>query len=87
MVSGPLTYEGLPPASGAWREGDPVGDRLFVDVGDLVTESGIVIPDVRIAYETWGTLREGRSGGGGGGDALTGDSHVVGAAGPGHVTA
>jgi len=23
----------LPPATGAWREGDPVGDRLFLDIG------------------------------------------------------
>lgn len=87
MVSGPLTYEGLPPASGAWREGDPVGDRLFVDVGDLVTESGVVIPDVRVAYETWGTLNDEKSNAVYVAHALTGDSHVVGAAGPGHVTA
>lgn len=87
MVSGPLTYEGLPPASGAWREGDPVGNRLFVDVGDLVTESGIVIPDVRVAYETWGTLNDEKSNAVYVAHALTGDSHVVGAAGPGHVTA
>lgn len=71
---------------GAWREGDPVGDRQFVDVGDLELERGGVLPDVRIAYETWGRLNEA-------GDnvilvehALTGDSHVVGEAGDGHAS-
>jgi homoserine O-acetyltransferase len=74
----------LPPASGAWREGDPVGDRRFVDVGTVVLESGATLPDVRVAYETWGTfdgsnavLVE---------HALTGDSHVTGEAGVGHPT-
>ena len=56
---GPLSYEGLPPASGAWREGDPVGERRFAEVGDVATESGAVIPQVRVAYETWGTLNDG----------------------------
>lgn len=37
-----------------------MGDRLFVDVGDYVTESGTLIPDVRVAYETWGTLNADR---------------------------
>ncbi len=67
-----------------WRPGDPVGDRRFAAVGDLALERGGVLPDVTIAYETWGTLSPS-------GDnavlvehALTGDSHVVGDAGPGH---
>ena len=45
-----------------------------------------MLPDVRIAYETWGRLNDA-------GDnvilvehALTGDSHVVGEAGPGHAS-
>ena len=29
-----------PPASGAWREGDPVGGRRFVDLGPLRLERG-----------------------------------------------
>ena len=70
--------------TGAWREGDPPGDRTFTDIGDLVLDSGETLPDVRLAHETWGTF-----------DgtnavlvlhALTGDSHVVGEAGPGHPT-
>jgi homoserine O-acetyltransferase len=86
MPHGPIDYTGLPPASAAWREGDPVGDRLFAAVGDVVTESGVTVPDVTVAYETWGTLAPD------GGNAiyvchaLTGDSHVTGSAGDGHLT-
>ena len=72
------------PASAAWREGDPVGRRQFVDLGPLELETGGALPTVRLAYETWGTLSPS-------GDnavlvlhALTGDSHVTGPAGPGH---
>ena len=75
------------PASAAWREGDPVGRRQFRDLGALELESGAVLPGVRMAFETWGTLAPD------GGNAvlvlhaLTGDSHVTGPAGPGHPTA
>ena len=78
---------GKPPATGAWRDGDPVGDRLFVGIGPLRLEAGGVLPNVRIAYETWGTLSPT-------GDnavlvlhALTGDSHLLGDDSPGHATA
>jgi homoserine O-acetyltransferase len=77
---------GRPPASGAWRDGDPVGDRRFATFRDFRTEGGRDLPVFRIAYETWGELNDA-------GDnavlvlhALTGDSHVRGAAGPGHAT-
>jgi homoserine O-acetyltransferase len=70
--------------SGAWREGDPVGHRRFVDVGALSLERGGQLPGVRVAYETWGRLNAR-------GDnavlvehALTGDSHVEGPAGAAH---
>jgi homoserine O-acetyltransferase len=63
-----------------------VGERRFVDVGDIVTESGAVIPQVRVAYETWGTLNSDRSNAVYICHALTGDSHVAGSAGPGHRT-
>jgi len=63
-----------------------VGDRRFVAIGDLALERGGVLPDVTVAYETWGTLSPS-------GDnavlvehALTGDSHVVGDAEPGHAS-
>jgi len=73
-------------ATAAWREGDPVGNRRFADLGPFALESGGRLPAVRLAYETWGTLSPS-------GDnavlvlhALTGDSHVTGPAGPGHPT-
>ena len=75
------------PASAAWREGDPAGSRQFHDIGPLDLEAGGRLPQVTVAYETWGTLSPS-------GDnavlvlhALSGDSHVTGPAGPGHPTA
>ena len=83
-VAGP-TVPVLPGASGAWREGDPVGDRLFVALdAPLPLESGASLDGVQLAYETWGRF-----------DgtnavlvlhALTGDSHVVGERGPDQPT-
>jgi homoserine O-acetyltransferase len=74
------------PISGAWREGDHPGDRLFADLGDLPLERGGALPGLRMAYETWGELSAA-------GDnavlilhALTGDSHVIGEPGAGHPT-
>jgi homoserine O-acetyltransferase len=84
---GPLSYDGPPPASAAWREGDLVGDRRFADLGELRTELGGVLPAVHVAYETWGTLNADRSNAVYVCHALTGDSHVTGPAGPGHRTA
>src|SRR5215218_5747741 len=78
---------GKPPASGAWREGDPPGDRLFASLGPLDLERGGHLPAVRIAYETWGTLNEQRSNAVLVLHALTGDSHVLGRPRPGHPTA
>src|SRR5690606_30624342 len=78
---------GKPPASGAWREGDPPGHRRFVGVGDLELERGGTLPGVTIAYETWGEPNADRSNAVLVLHALTGDSHVVGPAGPGHPTA
>ncbi|TFC51776.1 MULTISPECIES: homoserine O-acetyltransferase [unclassified Cryobacterium] len=78
---------GKPPVTGAWRDGDPVGGRRFVDIGALDLEAGGHLAGVRIAYESWGELNPA-------GDnavlvlhALTGDSHVVGPPAAGHPTA
>lgn len=84
---GPIDYRGPAPASAAWREQDQVGDRQFVDLGPFTTSSGFDFPNVRVAYETWGTLNDERSNAIYVCHALTGDSHVTGAAGPGHKTA
>lgn len=74
------------PATGAWREGDPVGARQFARIGTLPLESGLDLP-LTVAYETWGRLNADRSNAVLILHALTGDSHVVGPAGEGHPTA
>jgi homoserine O-acetyltransferase len=76
---------GLPPASSAWRAGDPPGNRQFVTLpGTLPLEAGGALPAVRLAYETWGTPAPDRANAVLVLHALTGDSHVTGPAGPGH---
>jgi homoserine O-acetyltransferase/O-succinyltransferase len=72
--------------TGAWREGDPVGRRRFAEVGTVSLERGGAVPDVRVAYETWGELAPDRSNAVLVLHALTGDSHVAGEAVPGHPT-
>jgi homoserine O-acetyltransferase len=64
-----------------------VGDRRFAALGEMTTEHGATIPSVTIAYETWGELAPDGSNAVLVLHALTGDSHVIGAAGPGHPTA
>lgn len=83
---GPLSYQGPPPASAAWREGDDPGQRRFIDIGPLRTSSGFEFPDVQVAYQTWGSLNSDGSNAIYICHALTGDSHVTGPAGPGHKT-
>lgn len=78
---------GRPPASGAWRDGDPAGERRFAGFGELPLEGGGVLPSFRLAYETWGELNSARDNAILIAHALTGDSHVRGDAGPGHPTA
>ena len=46
--------------TGAWLEGDDVGDREFIKIGDIELESGEILPDVTIAYQSWGTLNAAR---------------------------
>ena len=75
-----------PRASGAWREGDPAGQRRFADVGSVALERGGELPNVQIAYETWGELAPDGRNAGLVLHALTGDSHVVGEVEPGHPT-
>ena len=77
---------GRPPASGAWRDGDPAGERLFVSIDTLKLESGRELAGARIAYETWGTLAADGSNAVLVLHALTGDSHAVGAASKAHPT-
>ncbi|MEU0989488.1 homoserine O-acetyltransferase [Streptomyces sp. NPDC005953] len=77
----------LPPATGAWQEGDPPGRRQWARLRSaLPLESGGELPGVRMAYETWGQLAPDASNAVLVLHALTGDSHVSGPAGPGHRT-
>ncbi|GAA4265114.1 homoserine O-acetyltransferase MetX [Frondihabitans peucedani] len=78
---------GKPPVTGAWREGDPVGGRLFVTLDDLRLESGEILPKPRIAYETFGRRAADDSNVVLVLHALTGDSHLAGPPGDGHATA
>jgi len=75
------------PVTGAWRPGDPVGNRQFVPVSagrPLVLEGGGHLRDVVVAYETWGTLDAGAANAVLVCHAWTGDSHAHGPAGDGH---
>ncbi|GAA0959467.1 homoserine O-acetyltransferase MetX [Frigoribacterium faeni] len=82
-----LAMLGRPPVTGAWRDGDDPGGRSFAALDDLVLESGVTLPRPRLAYETWGELDADRGNAVLLLHALTGDSHVLGPAGPGHPTA
>jgi homoserine O-acetyltransferase len=78
---------GPPPATGAWRPGDPPGERQFVTLFEdepLSLELGGTLSPVVVAYETWGELDRNRSNAVLIAHALTGDSHAAGPAGPGH---
>lgn len=78
-----------PPASGAWQPGDPPGRRRFWRVATerpLALEGGGSLPDITVAYETWGELAADASNAVLVCHAWTGDSHVHGRAGPGHPT-
>ncbi|MFD8307849.1 homoserine O-acetyltransferase [Streptomyces sp. NPDC059690] len=77
----------LPPASGAWREGDPPGRRRWhVRQRPLSLEAGGELPAVQLAFETWGRPAADRSNAVLVLHALTGDSHVAGRAEAGHPT-
>ncbi|MEV7792006.1 homoserine O-acetyltransferase [Streptomyces sp. NPDC087512] len=83
--AGPGTTVPLPPASGAWREGDPPGRRQWYAAPDpLPLEAGGELPGVRLAFETWGRPAPDRSNAVLVLHALTGDSHVAGPVEPGH---
>jgi homoserine O-acetyltransferase len=76
------------PVTGAWRSGDPPGNRrffMFAVDHPFAVESGAVIRDVTVAYETWGTLNHDASNAVLICHAWTGDSHAAGRAGPGHI--
>jgi len=77
---------GKPKATGAWRDGDPSGDRIFSPQFSLKLESGKELVNARLAYETWGSLNKDASNAVLVLHALTGDSHAVGSASKEHPT-
>ncbi len=77
---------------GIWRPGDDPGRRQFAVIADpggagLPLEAGGRLPEVTVAYETWGELNSSRTNAVLVLHALTGDSHAAGPAGAGHPTA
>lgn len=77
---------GRPPASGAWRDGDPAGDRQFASIPELKLESGRSLANARIAFESWGELNHEHTNAVLVLHALTGDSHATGPASKQHRT-
>ena len=65
-----------------WHEGDPPGFRQFRELGAFTTERGETLDHVRVAFQSWGTLNAARDNAVLVLHALTGDSHVIGEAGP-----
>ena len=75
------------PVTGAWRPGDPTGERQFFAFPHdrpFALDTGVALHDVTLAYETWGRLDATA------GNAIllchawTGDSHAAGPQGRGH---
>ena len=42
--------------TGAWLDGHDAGERKFVKIGFLLLENGETLPDITIAYQSWGEL-------------------------------
>ncbi len=78
---------GRPPATGAWRTGDDPGSRKFTAPFSLELESGELLTQAVLAFESWGSLNSQRSNAVLILHALTGDSHTSGSSGSGHQTA
>jgi homoserine O-acetyltransferase len=62
------------------------GEVGIVDIGELKLENGALLDNVSIAVQRWGELSPTRDNAVIALHALTGDSHVIGPAGPGHPT-
>jgi homoserine O-acetyltransferase/O-succinyltransferase len=84
-MNGTVDPDGPLPVTGAWREGDDPGRRRFLRIDQpFALEAGGALPEVTVAYETWGTLAPDGSNAVLVLHALTGDSHAAGSAGAGH---
>ena len=85
-----LRFSANLPASGAWRDHMPPGDRKFISVTDgrpFALEGGGRLDEVALAYEAWGTLNADASNAILVCHALTGDSHAAGQTGVAHPEA
>jgi homoserine O-acetyltransferase len=80
------SLRGTPPVTGAWRDGDALGNRRFAQLGPFDCETGGHIPHLRLAYEVFGELNDAKDNAILLFHALTGDSHAFGPATPGHQT-
>ncbi len=60
------------------RTAPDASDRKIVSVGDLACRTGGILPDVQVAYETWGALNADMSNAVLACHALSGDSHAIG---------
>jgi homoserine O-acetyltransferase len=79
------------PPAGVWLPGLDPGRRQFIQLseevnGGFALEGGGLLPEITVAYETWGTPNAERSNGVLVLHALTGDSHAAGPVAPGHAT-
>ena len=86
-MSQPSHPNQLEPVTGAWHPGLPAGRRQFATVSSgrpFPLEGGGHLPEVVVAYETWGELDESASNAVLICHALTGDSHAAGRAAQGH---
>ncbi|MBP6996477.1 MAG: homoserine O-acetyltransferase [Phycicoccus sp.] len=81
-----MSAQPVPPSSTIRRPGGSEGDKQFLDLGSVDLELGDRLPECTVAFETWGVLSPKRDNAILVEHALTGDSHVVGPAGPGHPT-
>ena len=80
LPSHPREFSSSLPVTGAWRAGDPPGDRVFADIAHdrpFVLENGSSLREVVMAYETWGELNSASSNAVLVCHALTGDSHAA----------
>ncbi len=67
------------PRTSTFRSDFPAGEGMirYAPVGDLLLESGKILPEVTLAFETWGTLNSDASNAVLILHALTGDTHVA----------